>query len=261
MSSHRLRHGGDRPAPGALQTSARPRNVQAHAWPPEVYSIGCDDQACAVGPASAQTMGFKAWNLLRMSQLALPVPAAFVIGTRYCADSVARSPACAQTLWQAGLHALERATGQTLGDGRRPLLLSVRSGAPVSMPGMMETLLNIGLNDTTVGGLLRQTGNPRLVWDAYRRLVATYGEVVAGLPARCFDEAATALFGGRDETRARLRGTARADAAIHRGIRASGGAAVPAGHARATHRCDRSRFRILAVRQSQRVPAPEPHSR
>jgi pyruvate, orthophosphate dikinase len=95
--------------------------------------------------------------------------------------------------------ALERSTGQALGDARRPLLLSVRSGAPVSMPGMMDTLLNIGLCDATVGGLMRQTGNPRLVWDAYRRLVATYGEVVAGLPATRFDEAATALFGGRDE--------------------------------------------------------------
>jgi len=99
----------------------------------------------------------------------------------------------------AGLRLLERSTGQALGDARRPLLLSVRSGAPVSMPGMMDTLLNIGLCDATVGGLLRQTGNPRLVWDAYRRLVATYGEVVAGLPASLFDDAATALFGGRDE--------------------------------------------------------------
>jgi pyruvate,orthophosphate dikinase len=64
-------------------------------------------------------------------------------------------------------------TGLGLGDARHPLLLSVRSGAPISMPGMMETLLNIGLCDATVAGLLRQTGNPRLVWDAYRRLVAT----------------------------------------------------------------------------------------
>ncbi|MFZ4625410.1 MAG: PEP/pyruvate-binding domain-containing protein, partial [Rhodoferax sp.] len=87
----------------------------------------------------------------------------------------------------------------SLGNARRPLLLSVRSGAPVSMPGMMETILNIGLCDITVSGLLRQTGNPRLVWDAYRRLVATYGEVVAGLPGSCFTAASTALFGARDE--------------------------------------------------------------
>ncbi|MBK6472101.1 MAG: pyruvate, phosphate dikinase [Betaproteobacteria bacterium] len=167
--------------------------------PPEVYLIGCGSDLAVQGDASAQSMGFKAWNLLRMSQLALPVPAAFVIGARHCGDPVARAGVASGELWQAGLRALERSTGLALGDARRPLLLSVRSGAPVSMPGMMDTLLNIGLCDATVGGLMRQTGNPRLVWDAYRRLVATYGEVVAGLPAACFDEAATALFGDRDE--------------------------------------------------------------
>jgi pyruvate,orthophosphate dikinase len=167
--------------------------------PPEVYLIGCGGDVAVRGQASAQTMGFKAWNLLRMAQLSLPVPPAFVIGTRYCAESVARTCSSSPELWRAGLRALERSTGRDLGDARRPLFLSVRSGAPVSMPGMMDTLLNIGLCDATVGGLMRQTGNPRLVWDAYRRLVATYGEVVAGLPATRFDEAATALFGGRDE--------------------------------------------------------------
>ena len=167
--------------------------------PPEVYLIGCGGDFDVRGQASAQSMGFKAWNLLRMAQLALPVPAAFVIGTRYCADPVARAGVAGADLWRAGLSALERSTGQALGNARRPLLLSVRSGAPVSMPGMMDTLLNIGLCDATVSGLMRQSGNPRLVWDAYRRLVATYGEVVAGLPATSFDEAASALFAGRDE--------------------------------------------------------------
>ncbi len=168
------------------------------ALPPEVYLIGCGGDAAAV-QASEQSMGFKAWNLLRMAHLALPVPPAFVIGTRYCADAAARAQAAGPSLWQAGLLELERSTGQRLGDARNPLLLSVRSGAPVSMPGMMETLLNIGLCDATVGGMLRQTGNPRLVWDAYRRLVASYGEVVAGLPARCFEDATSALCDGRDE--------------------------------------------------------------
>ncbi len=160
------------------------RGSAATALPPEVYLIGCGGDAAVQGQASAQTMGFKAWNLLRMAQLSLPVPA----GLRDRNALLRRLPAPAPRtagpdLWRAGLRALERSTGQVLGDARRPLLLSVRSGAPVSMPGMMETLLNIGLCDATVGGLMRQTGNPRLVWDAYRRLVATYGEVVAGLPA------------------------------------------------------------------------------
>ncbi len=185
--------------PAAKPTIAQPRTAQTTALPPEVYLIGCGGDLAMQSQASAQTMGFKAWNLLRMAQLALPVPAAFVIGTHYCADPVARARAGGPGLWQAGLHALERSAGLALGDERRPLLLSVRSGAPVSMPGMMATLLNVGLCDTTVSGLLRQTGNPRLVWDAYRRLVATYGEVVAGLPALHFDEATIALFGDRDE--------------------------------------------------------------
>jgi pyruvate,orthophosphate dikinase len=144
-------------------------------------------------------MGSKAWNLLRMVNMSLPVPPAFVLGTQYCIDPGERARASSPSLWNTGLQALQRATGLALGDVRWPLLLAVRSGASVSMPGMMETILNIGLCDATVGGLLRQTGNPRLVWDAYRRLVATYGEVVAGLPGQIFDEASTALRGTRDE--------------------------------------------------------------
>jgi pyruvate,orthophosphate dikinase len=144
-------------------------------------------------------MGFKAWNLLRMAQLGLPVPPAFVLGTHYCIDAQARALAASPELWRPALHQLEQATGSSFGDPRNPLLVSVRSGAPVSMPGMMETLLDIGLCDTTTEGLLRQTGNPRLVWDAYRRLVATHAEVVAGLPMALFDAARATLFGARDE--------------------------------------------------------------
>lgn len=183
------------------------RETEKPELPPAMYLIGCgttSTAATAKRPAgslqpSAQTMGFKAWNLLRMSQLSLPVPPAFVLGTHYCIDPAARALTSDPGLWASSLQALQAATGLKFGDGRRPLLLSVRSGAPVSMPGMMETLLNIGLCDATVGGLLRLTGNPRLVWDAYRRLVASYGEVVAGVPAQLFDEASAKLAGNRDE--------------------------------------------------------------
>jgi pyruvate, orthophosphate dikinase len=175
--------------------------------PPAIYLIGCGakntntntNTTTGSPKPSAQTMGFKAWNLLRMSQLSLPVPPAFVLGTHYCIDPAARALTSAPALWASSLQALQVATGLKFGDARRPLLLSVRSGAPVSMPGMMETLLNIGLCDATVSGLVRLTGNPRLVWDAYRRLVASYGEVVTGVPAQLFDEAAAALTGDRDE--------------------------------------------------------------
>lgn len=224
MNGHRHRHGDNKrefavvrdnapegPLANGADSRMAPTAVQAHlkplqpnglppaALPPEVYLIGCGSDPAVRGQASAKSMGFKAWNLLRMAQLGLPVPAAFVIGTRYCAEHATAAGPSGTDLWQAGLWALEHSTGQALGDARHPLLLSVRSGAPVSMPGMMDTLLNIGLCDATVPGLMRQTGNPRLVWDAYRRLVATYGEVVAGVPPAHFDDAATALFPGHDE--------------------------------------------------------------
>jgi pyruvate, orthophosphate dikinase len=176
--------------------------VRAAAQPPipaEVYLIGCGNAAAGAGQPSPESMGFKAWNLLRMAQLGLPVPPAFVLGTHYCTDAAARALALRTDTWQPALHQLEQSCGLSLGSARNPLLVSVRSGAPVSMPGMMETLLDIGLCDATVDGLLRQTGNPRLVWDAYRRLVVTHAEVVAGQPVALFDHAAAELYGARDE--------------------------------------------------------------
>ncbi|MBV8621653.1 MAG: pyruvate, phosphate dikinase [Curvibacter sp.] len=165
-----------------------------------VFLIGCPDGAGpSLAEATPQALGFKAYNLWRMAGLGLRVPPAFVLGTAWCTDAESRRAACEPQAWQAGLQALEQACGLRLGDVRRPLLVSVRSGAPVSMPGMMETLLNIGLCEATVPGLLRQTGRPRLVWDAYRRLIATYGEVVAGLEAAVFEEDRARLGADRDE--------------------------------------------------------------
>jgi len=178
------------------------RPQAAPTWPDSLYLIGCLARvgvAPAEYPPSPQSMGFKAYNLLRMSSLGLPVPPAFAIGTACCRDAAARAAATEVAFWRPGLDALQRATGLHFGDPRLPLLLSVRSGAPVSMPGMLETLLNIGLCDATLPGFLRQTGNPRLVWDTYRRLVASYGEVVAGVPVAIFDAQSTALVGTRDE--------------------------------------------------------------
>ncbi len=167
-----------------------------------LYLIGCGNPAQKRGQqatANAQTMGFKAYNLLRMDDLHLPVPPAFVLGTGYCKDEQTRASASEPRTWVPGLKALQDSCARLLGDPRRPLLLSVRSGAPVSMPGMMETLLNVGLCDATVPGMIRQTGNPRLVWDAYRRLVMTFGEVVAGLDPALFEAELDKVAGGRDE--------------------------------------------------------------
>lgn len=135
-------------------------------------------------------MGSKGHGLLRLARVGLPVPPAFVLGTAVCRDYFAggaRAPADLRDLLTTGLQRLEEATGRRFGGARRPLLVSVRSGAPVSMPGMMETLLNVGLGDSTLPGLLRATGNPRQVRDCYRRLVRDFTEVVYGASAAPFD--------------------------------------------------------------------------
>ncbi|MHB8785427.1 MAG: PEP/pyruvate-binding domain-containing protein [Thauera sp.] len=144
------------------------------------------------GPAM---LGVKAWNLARMAALGLPVPPGFVIGTGWCADP----QGLGEHHWRPALETLEKACGLRLGDPRHPLLVSVRSGAAVSMPGMMETLLNIGLSTATLPGFIRITGHPRLAWDAYRRLIAGYGEVVAGIDPAHFEHDLDLLRGDADE--------------------------------------------------------------
>jgi pyruvate,orthophosphate dikinase len=89
---------------------------------------------------------------------------------------------------QANVQRIEKETGKVFGDKVNPLLFSVRSGAAISMPGMMDTVLNIGLNDETVVGLAEATNNPRFAWDAYRRLLNMFGDVVKGIPHEAFEE-------------------------------------------------------------------------
>lgn len=152
--------------------------------PADVHVIG-GAAAGDVPPAAA--IGGKAFHLAGMAALGLAVPPAFVLGTRHCAAVPATGLAAdVRAALPEALAHVEAATGRRLGDARRPLLVSVRSGAPVSMPGMMQTLLNVGLSDRTLPGVLRLSGNPRLAWDAYRRLIAQFGEVVAGVPAETF---------------------------------------------------------------------------
>lgn len=153
----------------------------------EVFLIGCGAPAGA--KATAATVGFKAYNLMRMDQLGMPVPPAFVLGTGYCRDFFhlgGAAPAGLRDLLASQIRELERTTGLGFGSGRKPLCVSVRSGAAISMPGMMDTILDVGLNDTTVRGLLRLTGNPRLAWDSYRRLVQSFAEVVHHCPVASF---------------------------------------------------------------------------
>jgi pyruvate,orthophosphate dikinase len=142
-----------------------------------------------LAPGGAAEVGNKAWNLMQLVAAGLPVPPAFVLPTSWCGID-RQNGAGSQRMRTAlveGLSRLEAATGFGFGSARRPLLVSVRSGAPISMPGMMATVLDIGLNDETVGGLVRLTGNPRLAWDSYRRLIQGYAEVVDGVNGAEFD--------------------------------------------------------------------------
>ena len=143
------------------------------------------------GVPDARIAGFKAHNLIRMAAMGLPVPQGFVMATDWC-SAIRNGDGAKMHLsdaLQSGIRDLERATGLGFGSARRPLLVSVRSGAPVSMPGMMETVLNVGLNDASLAGLLRLTGDHRLVWDSYRRLIQAFAEIVAGIPAVSFETA------------------------------------------------------------------------
>ena len=156
----------------------------------EVLLIGCGP--AGERAASAEAFGFKAFNLWRMARLGLPVPPAFVLETGYCREYFRRgrkAPDDLRDLLAANVRHLEQASGLVFGGIRKPLVVSVRSGAAVSMPGMLETVLNVGLNDQTLRGLVRMTGNPRVAWDSYRRLVQSFAEIVHHCPAREFDAA------------------------------------------------------------------------
>jgi pyruvate,orthophosphate dikinase len=150
----------------------------------ELYPIVSGTVPSKGGP---QEVGNKAWNLMRMAQSGLPVPPAFVLPTAWCQRPQPENEPALRATLAKGIALIESATGHGFGATRRPLLVSVRSGAAVSMPGMMETVLDVGLNAETVEALIRLTGNPRLAWDSYRRLVQGYAEVVANLPTAPFD--------------------------------------------------------------------------
>jgi pyruvate,orthophosphate dikinase len=132
-------------------------------------------------------LGGKGAGLAEMSRIGLPVPPGFTITTEVCTyyyDHKRTYPSTLRSQMQDGLASIERLTGKKFGDLSNPLLVSVRSGARDSMPGMMDTILNLGLNDHTVEALAKKTGNPRFAWDCYRRFVQMYGDVVLGVQKR-----------------------------------------------------------------------------
>ncbi|MEA2674743.1 MAG: pyruvate, orthophosphate dikinase [Chloroflexota bacterium] len=145
-------------------------------------------------------LGGKGANLAEMTNIGLPVPPGFIITTQACRTYLESGNAPAEMEDEISEHLarLEKAMGKSLGDSDDPLLVSVRSGAKFSMPGMMDTVLNIGLNDQSVNGLAKQGGNERFAWDSYRRLLSMFGKTVLGADGELFEHALDELKTSRN---------------------------------------------------------------
>jgi pyruvate,orthophosphate dikinase len=160
------------------------------------YVYGFDEPS----EGGRELLGGKGVGLAEMTQLGVPVPSGFTITTDACRAYMAngqRLPDGLPEEIERHIDTLEQQTGKRFGDPQDPLLVSVRSGAAVSMPGMMDTILNLGLNDDAVEGLASSTGNARFAYDSYRRLIQMYGEVVEGVDAHRFEQALSDLKADR----------------------------------------------------------------
>ena len=163
----------------------------ANQWVYRFEEVEMAEQAAGDWEGVRGLLGGKGANLADMTRLNIPVPPGFVVTTEACNAYLAQDNAFPDEMWDQVLVAMaatEKATGRKFGDPADPLLVSCRSGAKFSMPGMMDTVLNIGLNDGTADKLIEQTQDERFVQDAYRRLVQMFGSVVMGLPAEPFEE-------------------------------------------------------------------------
>ncbi len=168
-----------------------------------VYAFGKDAQGNNVTEGNTNmkaVLGGKGANLAEMANIGLPVPPGFTISCQTCMEY-----ANADNTWPEGAldtikeyrEDLETRMGKKIGDAHDPLLVSVRSGAPLSMPGMMDTVLNLGLNDESINGLIAQTENPRFAWDSYRRFIQMFSGVVMGLDSDLFENAITSMKNAR----------------------------------------------------------------
>ena len=157
-----------------------------------VYHFGGNADHSDARQKDKTITGGKGANLAEMASIGLPVPPGFTITTEECLRYLDRGGDFAPELRDAvakGVAHVEQTVGKTLGDAADPLLVSVRSGAAISMPGMMDTVLNLGLNDETVKGLARTSGDARFAWDSYRRFIQMYSDVVLGIDHGLFEEA------------------------------------------------------------------------
>ena len=182
-----------------MATSAAPGSDRTHAAAKRyIYAWG---GGRAEGDATMRDLlGGKGAGLAEMTNAGLPVPPGFTITTEACNDYFANGQQLPDGLWDDVLEAVkqvEAETGKGFGDAANPLLVSVRSGAKFSMPGMMDTVLNLGLNEDTLQGLVALTGNERFGWDAYRRFIQMFGRIVMDVPGEQFDHALDAKKAAR----------------------------------------------------------------
>src|SRR5438876_1179259 len=179
----------EEPTPMAT-TAASPTERRHAASKRYIYAWG-DGRAEGSGEMK-DLLGGKGAGLAEMTIAGLPTPPGFTITTEACNDYFAAGERLPDGLWDDVLEAMrevEQQSGKGFGDAQNPLLVSVRSGAKFSMPGMMDTVLNLGLNEQTLNGLVALTGNERFGWDAYRRFIAMFGRIVMDVPASRFDHA------------------------------------------------------------------------
>ena len=169
-------------------TAASPTERRHQAEKRYIYAWG---EGTAEGNGGMKDLlGGKGAGLAEMTIAGLPTPPGFTITTEACNDYFAAGEQLPAGLWddvQEAMREVERRSGKGFGDPKNPLLVSVRSGAKFSMPGMMDTVLNLGLNEETLQGLIALTGNERFGWDAYRRFIAMFGRIVMDVPASRFD--------------------------------------------------------------------------
>jgi pyruvate,orthophosphate dikinase len=164
-----------------------------------VFTFG--DGAAEGDVSMKNQLGGKGANLADMCTLGLPVPPGFTVTTDVCVayyEAGKKFPTELESQVTAGLKSIERAVGRTFGNAADPLLVSVRSGARASMPGMMDTILNLGLNDATVEGLAKKTGNARFAYDSYRRFIQMYSDVVLGVEHHHFEDLLDLMKNDRD---------------------------------------------------------------